>query len=147
MPPALIHCSKVQARNSMKQIVHHLLHPGGVGLTAAAGMVRRGGAGGVRLTGVGVIAQQLGQHQAQWRRPGSEVRDDGVDHGRWSRPVAADRGGATSSFRRGGVEHWPRRRAMSVDERGSGDSDGGAPVMVTVNFDSLASYYMQSSTF
>jgi hypothetical protein len=42
----------------MKQIVHHVLHPGGVGLTGALGMAVSGSkAGGVRLTGVGVVAR------------------------------------------------------------------------------------------
>jgi hypothetical protein len=34
-----------------------------------------------------------------------------------------------------------------MDERGSSDSDGGAPVTATVNFDSLTAYYAKSNAF
>jgi hypothetical protein len=113
----------------------------------ASGTVRRGGAGSVGLTGVRVITRQLRQHQARWRRLGSGVRDGGIDRARWSRPAATAQGGVTSSFKCRGAGRWPRCWAMGADERGSGDSDGGAPVTATANFGSLVAYYAKSSTF
>jgi hypothetical protein len=51
--------------------------------------------------------------------------------------VVVARGGAVLSLGRGGVGRRPWHRAMGADERSSGDSDGGAPVMATANFGSL----------
>jgi CO dehydrogenase/acetyl-CoA synthase gamma subunit (corrinoid Fe-S protein) len=34
-----------------------------------------------------------------------------------------------------------------VDKRGSGDNNGGSPVMVTTNFGSLTTYYVKSNAF
>jgi hypothetical protein len=68
---------------------------------------------------------------------GRGVRDGGVNQARWSRPVVVARGGAVLSLGRGGVGRRPWHRAMGADERSSGDSDGGAPVMATTNFGSL----------
>jgi hypothetical protein len=52
--------------------------------------------------------------------------------------MAATRGGVASSLGRGGAGRQPRHRATGVDERGFGDSDGGAPVTAMTNFGSLA---------
>jgi hypothetical protein len=94
---------------------------------------------------VGVIAWQLGRHQARWRRLGSGVGDDGVNQAWWSRSMAAARGGATSSLGHGGARRRPRRRATGVDEWGSGDSDGGALVTATTNFGSvIPSFYTKT---
>jgi hypothetical protein len=84
-----------------------------------------------RAYGVRVIARHLK------RRPGSGVGDGSVDQARWSRLVTAARGGATSSLGHRGAGCPPRRWATGVDERGSGDRDGGASVTATANFSSL----------
>jgi hypothetical protein len=44
-----------------------------------------------------------------------------------------------------GAEERDVRHGM--DERGSGDSGGGAPVTATINFGSLTAYYAKSNTF
>jgi hypothetical protein len=76
-------------------------------------MVRHGGASGVGLTGVEVVARQLGRRQAQRRRPGSGVGDGSVDQVRWSKTVAAAWGGVASSFKCG-VELRARTSGASV---------------------------------
>jgi hypothetical protein len=66
--------------------------------SVALGTVRCSGTGGVGLTGVRVVARQLGWRQAQRRRPRSGVRDGGVDQARWTRSAAAAKGGVASSL-------------------------------------------------
>jgi hypothetical protein len=52
-----------------------------------------------------------------------------------------------------GVELQARRSGASaatlsyMDEWGSGDRDGGTPVMVMANFGSLVTYYVKSNAF
>jgi hypothetical protein len=118
--------------------------------------------------------QQLRWCQARQRRPGSRVRDSGVgvkgrQHWAWWRMVtrrsgaggvgchreaewrdgagcwAAARGGAASSFRHRGAGRKVWRQALGMDKRGSGDNNGGSPVMVTTNFGSLTTYYVKSN--
>jgi hypothetical protein len=100
----------------MKQIVHHVPHPGSVGLTeasgtAASGTVRHGGAGGVELMGVGVRHDSVGK--AQWSSSG------GVRHGGGDREAES---GMAATTRHGGAGRRQqlseaRHRALGMEDR------------------------------